>query len=309
MVKRLKIALIKYVLRKKRKKLMKKNLIGERFIVPRVGLDGVETILYRPKTAGSGTIPVLFNVHGGGFVGGDASQLDSYCSEMAERIPAFIVNINYKKIDIHPFPYPQMELHDTVLYFSDHANDYGIDPSKFVLIGYSAGAHLCAGAAMKLKENGFSLAGQILAYPFLDFTFGRTDDVSIDKTGKVMGLIEEVLFPDLNVREALVSPVLARNEDLAGLAPATIIVCEEDELLPQAVQYAKRLEEVGVPVRFKQYPEAKHGFLEVNHPEYAAEKSIARSPEQEKIMCECKGYLIQELAKYFKDSSEREWNI
>jgi|GEM_PF-5686507 len=42
MVKRLKIALIKYVLRKKRKKLMKKNLIGERFIVPRVGLDGVE---------------------------------------------------------------------------------------------------------------------------------------------------------------------------------------------------------------------------------------------------------------------------
>lgn len=77
----------------------------------------METILYRPKTAGSGTIPVLFNVHGGGFVGGDASQLDSYCSEMAERIPAFIVNINYKKIDIHPFPYPQMELHDTVLYF------------------------------------------------------------------------------------------------------------------------------------------------------------------------------------------------
>lgn len=102
-------------------------------------------------------------------------------------------------------------------------------------------------------------------------------------------------------RVALLSPVLAGNEELKDLAPATIIACEEDVLLPQAVQYAWRLEQVGVPVQFKQYPEAKHGFIEVNHPEYAAVKNIVKSPMQEKIAKECNEYIIQELTRYFSD--------
>ena len=51
------------------------------------------------------------------------------------------------KLDEQPFPYVQNEVADIVQYFSDRAEEFGLDTRKFNVIGYSAGAHICAGAA------------------------------------------------------------------------------------------------------------------------------------------------------------------
>lgn len=48
------------------------QLIGERLVIERPGKEPVRVNLYRPSEASQTPLPLVVNVHGGGFVGGDA---------------------------------------------------------------------------------------------------------------------------------------------------------------------------------------------------------------------------------------------
>jgi acetyl esterase/lipase len=54
------------------------------------------------------------------------------------------------------------------------------------------------------------------------------------------------------------SPALA--DDLAGLAPAYVATAELDPLRDEAIEYARRLLEAGVPTELHQYAGAYHVF-------------------------------------------------
>ena len=43
--------------------------------------------------------------------------------------------------NVKPISYGSKEIRDVVLYFADNAETYGVDSSKFTLMGYSAGAY------------------------------------------------------------------------------------------------------------------------------------------------------------------------
>lgn len=64
---------------KQRTKLVKNDseLIGERIEIQRDGKAGVKANLYVPDYNSDERLPVVFNIHGGGFVGGDADVLDT----------------------------------------------------------------------------------------------------------------------------------------------------------------------------------------------------------------------------------------
>lgn len=284
----LKLAVMKLAVRAKRKKEVWKNPIGERFLMPRSGKKGVEMFLYRPQKA-TKPLPVLFNIHGGAWVGCDASQMDSFCVDMAEKCGAFVVNINYTKLDIRPFPYPQEEIVDTVLYFREHASEYGLDPARFALIGYSAGGHLAAASALMLHDRGVDLSAEVLCYPFLDFS-------------ALSGLFEggdsqtaaELFFPKGVSREdPYHSPAAASDEQLKGLAPTVFVCCGSDPLTEHAKAYRDRLLQNGVPVSFRLYEDAIHGFLEVNHKEYPAQE--AKNPVQEGFAKDAEQYIAEQL--------------
>ena len=269
--------------------------IGRRFTVPRQGKKGVQTILYFPKAnAFAGRLPVLFNMHGGAWIGGDAVLMESFCQMIADEVPAFVVNVNYTKADDEPFPYAMEEVADAVEYFVVNADEYGIDPKRMAVGGHSAGAQLAAGAAMKLKEDGIPLACQMLVYPCTDLAadIGESDDF--------MNMFMPIFFPHGGSEHRYISPLRARDEDLAGLSPAIFILCGADELKPTGIAYAKRLTDVAVPVKVKEYPKAVHGFLEVNRPDYPA-GDARQNPEQEAYCRDCEKYLMQELRACFAE--------
>ena len=275
----IKLQFMKLITRVNRKRLMKRlatfSTKGEKFMVSRIDAAPVMTYLYRPACGGE-NLPVVFNVHGGAWVGGDALLLDTQSQEMANRLGAMVVNINYIKADVKPFPYAQYEVRDTVLYFVRHAQEYGVDTSKLALMGYSAGGHLCACAAQLPSEEGVQLSCQVLCYPFLDFTFaGEANNEMVDG----MKGIGEIFFPALSRTDPLVSPGLLPDEKLKKVAPAIIITCGQDVLKPQADAYEIRLKAAGVNVQLFDYPESQHGFLECNYPETEDDNS-AKSPEQ-----------------------------
>lgn len=280
----IKLFFLKLMVKRGRRKLLKRlsafSIKGEKFMVPRTDAAPVLVYLHRPACGGE-NLPVVFNVHGGAWVGGDALLLDTQSQEMADRLGCMVVNINYIKADVKPFPYAQYEVRDTVLYFVRHAQEYGIDASKLALMGYSAGGHLCACAAQMLAEDGVSLSCQVLCYPFLDFTFGQEDKNELK--GSLEG-VNKIFFPTLSKTDPLVSPGLLSDEQLKKVAPAIIITCGQDVLKPQADAYEIRLKAAGVNVQLFDYPESLHGFLECNYPE-TEEDSGAKSPEQ-KIQCD-----------------------
>ena len=75
--------------------------LGERFLVPREGKDPVEVNLYIPE---GDDLPVVFNIHGGAFIAGDADTLDTQSDRISKSWNVIVVNINYRLTSIVPWP-------------------------------------------------------------------------------------------------------------------------------------------------------------------------------------------------------------
>ena len=265
-----------------------RKTLGRRIRMEREGLRPVDAILHRPDFGEK--LPVIFNMHGGAWIGGDAVLMETFCEKLAREIPAVVVNVNYQKADVESFPYAMDEVVFAAKYMAAHADEYGVDPEKMAVMGHSAGAQMAAGAAMKLKEEGIRLACQALIYPCTDMR---------PQPG-LFEMIAPMLFPEKNWEHRWASPVLASQEELSGLAPAIFVECGLDELKPQGIAYARRLIDAGVPVKVKEYAQALHGFLEVNRPDYPAEDP-RRTPEQDAYRADCENYLIWELRACFAE--------
>lgn len=253
---------------------------GREYFINRETKPKIQTYLYYPQKCDKNKKPLVINVHGGAWVMGDALVLDTQSQMIADALSALVVNVNYKKADEKPFPYSQYEIFDTVTHSIDRADEYGIDTEKIVLMGYSAGAHLCACCAQMLRDKGIKVHTQMLCYPFTDFTCDNGKQVELQKTLDSIDFLDEVLFAEIEKGNYLSSP--GQNTDLSGLPFTIIITCTGDSLKVQGDAYAKRLIECGIEVEHINYEGALHGFMEVNYPE--TKKDGAKSAEQE-ILC------------------------
>ena len=244
-------------------------------------------ILYRPTKSQAKGLPVLFNMHGGAWIGGDAVLMESFCQLLAEEIPALVVNVNYTKADVEPVRYAVEEVADAVKYFAANSTVYGIDPEKMSVGGHSAGAHIACSAAYMLAQQNMKLAVQMLVYPV----------ACVDETNQGMEQFRRML-PDAGWNDPMLSPQNAPDEQLEKVCPAIFILCGKDDLRPGGLAYAKRLLDLAVPVKVKEYKDAEHGFLEVNRPDYGT-GDPRQTPVQAAYCRDCEQYLIRELRACF----------
>ena len=260
--------------------------MGQSFTVPREGEPGVRVRLYRPVEDDGDVLPILFNIHGGGWIFGDAEGVDLQSQYLANHLRCFVVNVDYRLLDEYPFPWPQREAADAAVYFLSHAGEYNADPDRAAVMGYSAGGHIAAGAAILLRDRGVQLKTQVLCYPFLNFVgFDCAGYTGVKGPFRVIfnRFAKDVLFENMPKETALLSPANAAPETLRGLAPAVIVSCGNgDPLLPQAEQYADKLRQAGVPAVYREYKEAIHGFLEHNFRDDPA--VFAGESEQDRLM-------------------------
>ena len=115
-------------------------------------------------------LPVVFNIHGGGFVGGDADMLDTQSDRIANEWGVIVVTVNYTTADVKPVLYGSEEIKDAVLYFAENAESYHADTDRFTVMGYSAGAYYAAETVRMLKKGGFAVDSLVMCYPW---TTGR----------------------------------------------------------------------------------------------------------------------------------------
>ena len=113
-------------------------------------------------------------------------------------------------------------------------------------------------------HDGPKIKNQVLIYPTVD---ARLDHPSIHKYAKGYFLtkplmnwfLEHYRNKEEEVNDPLMSPLL--TEDLSNLPLAFVCTAAYDPLKDEGAIYAKRLEEAGNHVVFKEYPNVIHGFI------------------------------------------------
>ncbi|WP_144650319.1 alpha/beta hydrolase [Bacillus cereus] len=121
-----------------------KNALKETRIVKDINYDskfpdGTLDIIY-PKNL-TGKTPVLFLVHGGGFVGGDKSDITGYAVELAAR-GYTVININYALAPKRKYPTPVLQLGEAYEYIKANAKKYNVKLDDLYFAGDSAGAQI-----------------------------------------------------------------------------------------------------------------------------------------------------------------------
>lgn len=233
---------------------------GERMEVPT--RDGrIRCLLYRAKRSPA---PVYFDMHGGGFVGGNCEDVDFWCDLICRMLDVTVVNLNYRKAPLHPWPKASNDAFDAVRWFYDHAADYGLDVERMAIGGHSAGGNLAAVTCLRsVKEDApFRFRLQVLDYPPLDLQTSAFDKLRhpLAIPPQLATMFDACYIAPGQGGDPLVSPANAEPSELVGLPPAVVITAEHDSLRDEAERYAAKLVAAGVPVWTRRFLGSAHGF-------------------------------------------------
>ena len=232
--------------------------------------------VYRPSAASP--LPALVFFHGGGFVLGGLDSSDRTCRALANASGCVVISVDYRLAPEHTFPAAADDAFAATSYISEHAADFGVDPSLIAVGGDSAGGNLAVVVALRARDaGGPPIAFQLLIYPWVDFT---DDSPSTREYGADHFLTTEAMawFADhyapapIDRRQPWVSPSHAR---LAGLPPALVLTAECDPLRDQGEAFARRLNEAGVQATSKRYDGMIHVFFNLGGIIEGAQTAVA----------------------------------
>lgn len=94
--------------------------------------------LWKAKTERPAPLLVFF--HGGGFVGGNKTNLDPYLLEICMKEGISVAASNYRYSTQACFPAPMMDSARAIQFIRSKAKDWNIDPTRIAACGDSAGA-------------------------------------------------------------------------------------------------------------------------------------------------------------------------
>lgn len=232
------------------------------------GPDGAPNIslhVYKPRAA-QAPLPCIFHIHGGGYVGGGAAQLEPMHRPLAHKLNCVLVSVDYRLAPEHRFPAAIEDCYAGLAWTFANAAALGIDPARIGVMGESAGGGLAAALALMARDRGeYKFAFQHLIYPMID------DRTCVAEPNPVAG---EFIWTPHNNRYgwrallgcepggADVSPyaAAARATDVSRLPPTFIACPTLDLFIDENIAYARRLARAGVAVEFHVYPGGFHGF-------------------------------------------------
>ncbi|MFE3826983.1 alpha/beta hydrolase [Streptomyces sp. NPDC059092] len=241
--------------------------IDEEWITVDAGEWGaVRTRVIRPENAG-GPLPVIFFIHGAGWVFGDENTHDRLVRELAVGAGAAAVFPVYDRAPEARYPTQIEQNYAVARWVVAQGAEHGLDPSRMVVCGDSVGGNMSAVLAQMAKDRGdVRLAAQVLLYPVTDANFDTASYLQfaeghyLTRDG-MLWFWDQYTTDDAQRKERYASPLRASVDDLKGLPPAVVITDEADVLRDEGEAYAARLREAGVPVTAVRVLGMVHDFL------------------------------------------------
>lgn len=255
--------------------------------------------ILRPGPGPSTPKALVIDIHGGGWVIGNARMDDRFNAARAQALDAVVVSVDYRLATRTPLS----DIMDDCLAAVHWVLDGGLPAYRALpvfVVGESAGGHLAAGVLQRLQARPGLLrriAGAVLFYGVYDLAGSPSvqaagpDTLVLDGPGMPAAL--RLLTPGMSDAERRRAPLSPLYGDLSGMPPAWMAVGDIDPLRDDTLELAQRWREVA-DVELNVLPDAPHGF--VHFPTRMAQLALARSH----------AWMREQLARHAKRETEEE---
>lgn len=137
-------------------------------------------------------MPVIVNIHGGGWVYGNKEIYQFYCMNLAQR-GFVVVNFNYRLAPEVNYPAPLEDINAVMTFIKENADTYYMDTDNVFVVGDSAGGQLASQYLTIYTNPEYA--------KFFDF---EVPDIKIRAAGLNCGVydVKKTMEQDLNERIA-----------------------------------------------------------------------------------------------------------
>jgi acetyl esterase/lipase len=225
----------------------------------RVDGELLELELFLPRQGSEGAHhPVIVTLHGGGWTGGTRHDLADWSHHFAARGFA-VVAPDYRLAPRWKFPAPVEDVRAVMAWIEREGPGLGLDPSRIVLMGRSAGGQIALAAAYDRPAPGLRAVVALYAPTDLVWGYGHPSPPRVlDSCGVLRDYLGGTPASAPEIYEQA-SP--AHRAELAPV-PTLLITAGTDEFVsPRHADFLRpRLEALGVPHATLRVPWAHHGF-------------------------------------------------
>jgi len=227
-----------------------------------------QRLLIHRLEGATGHLPMVVNIHGGGWCLGTPEQSAWLASHVAAATGAVVVSPSYRLAPEHPYPAAVEDTWALLQWIEANADALGGDHERIAVMGDSAGGNLAAVAALTARDaggvNGIGIRAQVLIYPAVEMYERYPSEAEFAEapvlTQKQMHSFGRLyLGPRYGDEDWQASPIRAASHE--GLPPALILIAGHDPLRDHGRQYASTLRAAGVEVTLRDYGPGIHGFL------------------------------------------------
>lgn len=216
--------------------------------------------VYRPRGK-AGKLPVIVNIHGGGYVYGSTKQYQFYCMGLAQRGFA-VVSFNYHLAPKYKFPTPVYDTDLVMEWICRKAEIYGFDTDNVVIVGDSAGAQLASQYAVICTDPEYAKIMEITPPEFTLRAVGLNCGMYDLKkrAGEIPGnkLMIDYFTKDPSVYGKKLDVLSHVTEKFP---PAYLLSAKGDFLVEQCRPMAELLRSKGVPCEYRIYGDEKTGHV------------------------------------------------
>jgi acetyl esterase/lipase len=224
--------------------------------------------VYTPKIV-QDKLPVIVNIHGGGWVYGTKEVYQFYCMSLAQRGFA-VVNFNYRLAPASKFPAPLEDLNQVMQWIFEHAAEHPFDLERIFFVGDSAGAHL-AGLYTCLCTNPdyarmFTIQPPVGFVPkavALNCGIYDIHNLAKENAQGIGKLLQD--FLGKKHTQADLDQINVCSFVTKDFPPTYLMTAENDFLKSQAPYMKAKLEEFQVKHNYKLYGEGNKDILHVFH--------------------------------------------
>jgi acetyl esterase len=222
--------------------------------------EGLTARTYRPADPRGATVVFL---HGGGWTVGTVEDYDGLARRLADRLPAVVLSVEYRRAPEHPFPAALEDAVAATRWALAHAAELGGDPRRVAVAGDSGGGNLAAVVCQVLRDaHGPQPSTQLLLYPNVA---RGADQPSVREFGHLpfLSLADMAWYTRQYVPRGtdLADPRISPAEgSLAGLPPALVVTAGVDALRDSGRDYAAAIRASPGPAEWLDVPGMPHGF-------------------------------------------------
>lgn len=162
----------------------------------------------------------------------------------------------------HHYPTELADVQRAIRWVRAHADEYGIDPQRIAVMGFSAGGHLASMAATLFDEKAYEKSDaidEVSARP--DLAILCYPVISMDRAVTHGGSRKNLLGPDREADDELAKKLSSENNVTDQTPPTFIFQTNADTAVPaeNAVRFYLALRQHKVPAEMHIYEPGPHG--------------------------------------------------